>query len=92
MGDEMLEVIRAEIATAIGINVNGKIDKMQRCLDTHNLKHEQDMERMMPIIEAFEEGQRDLHSAQKAGKGILWISGFITAIGGTYLVIRNIFG
>lgn len=91
LSPEVLEVMRTEIAFSIRTNVNGKIDGMRSELSEHNLKHERDMERMMPIIEAFEEGQRDLKTAQKAGKSALWVAGAITAIGGAYLVLRAIF-
>lgn len=91
MDPETLEVIRSEIASSIKLNVNGKIDGMRADLTEHNIKHERDMERMMPIIEAFEQGQQDLHTAQKAGKVVLWIATTTTAIGGAYLVVRNIF-
>ena len=87
----MLSVIREEIAKGIQTHVNGKIDKMQSGLDVHNAKHEKDMERMLPIIEAFEEGQQDLNTAKKGGKVVLWLAGSITAIGGAFLVLRAIF-
>lgn len=87
---QLLEVIRSEIAVGIKQNVNGKLDRMQEGLDTHNLKHENDMQRMMPIIESYEEGKRDIESAQKAGKIVLWLAASTTAIGGAYLVVRNI--
>lgn len=91
MNDDLLEAMRSEIATAIKTNVNGKIDAISKKLDEHNVKHEKDMERMIPIIEAFEEGQRDLASAKKVGRGGLWLAGTITVIGGAYLVLRQIF-
>lgn len=91
MDEQMLSVIREEIAKSIQTHVNGKIDKMQSGLDVHNAKHEKDMERMLPIIEAFEEGQQDLNTAKKGGKVVLWLAGSITAIGGAFLVLRAIF-
>ena len=86
------------IREAIQLHVNGKIDGMRlelgeirRNIGDHNVKHEADMARMMPVIEAFEEGQRDIHSAKKAGKIVLWLAATVTAIGGAYLIIIQIF-
>lgn len=91
MDEQLLEVMRTEIAFAIKTTVNGKIDNLSSKIDVHNIKHEKDMKRMLPIIEAFEEGQQDLKTAQKGGKAVLWLAGGITAIGGAYLVLRAIF-
>ncbi len=87
----MLEVLRTEIAFAVKMNVNGKIDGMRAELTDYNLKHEKDMKRMMPIIEKFEEAAQDIVTAKKGGKFVLWLSASITAIGGAYLVLRAIF-
>jgi hypothetical protein len=89
---EMLEVMRSEIAFAVKMNVNGKIDNLSSKIDDHNTKHEKDMERMMPVIEAFEGAQDDLRTARKGGRVVLWIAAAITSLGGAYLVIKQIFG
>lgn len=90
LSPELLEVIRTEIAFAVKTTVNGKIDKIQVDINSNSAKHEEDMKRIMPIIETFEEGQRDLASAKKGGKAVLWLAGTITAVGGAWLVIRAI--
>lgn len=84
------EYIDSSVAKGISFNVNGKIDRMQAGLNEHNVKHEQDMDRMMPVILAFENGQRDLETAKKGGRVVLWIAGTITALGGAYLVLIQI--
>lgn len=91
MDEQMLEVMRTEIAFAIKMTVNGKIDNIQRCIDAHNLSHEADMKRMMPIIEAFEQGQEDLAAAKRGGRFVLYLAGVISALGGAYLVVSQIF-
>ncbi len=91
MNEEQLEIMRTEIAFSIKTNVNGKIDAMSNKLDSHNLQHEKDMERALPVIEAYEQGQRDLAVAKKGGRLFLWLAATTTAIGGAYLVLRMIF-
>jgi hypothetical protein len=86
-----LEQIREEIANGIKLNVNGKIDKLSSEINDHNKIHEDDMKRVLPVIEAYEEGQRDLNTAKKAGRGVLWVSAAVTGIGGAYLVLLQIF-
>ncbi len=76
---------------AIKTTVNGKIDKIDAKIDVHNAKHEQDMVRILPVLEAFESGQQDLQTAKRGGKIILWLAATTTAIGGAYLVLRMIF-
>lgn len=91
LADGIAEGLATAVPEAIRINVNGKIDKMQSGLNTHNEKHENDMIRIMPVIEAYEEGQRDLETAKKGGRIVLWIATIITAIGGAWLVLKQLF-
>ncbi len=91
MTEDDLKVLRAEIAFAIKTTVNGKIDDMRDDLKEHNEKHEQDMERLMPIIQAYESSEAALSGAKASGKVLLWIAGFITAIGGAWLILKSIF-
>lgn len=86
-----LVVMKDEIGKAIQISVNGKIDKMQKGLDIHNEKHENDMARMLPVIEAFETSQRFAQDAKSSGRVILYIAGFITAVGAAWLMLRAVF-
>lgn len=79
-----LEDNRKSTAEAIRLTVNGKIDDMKKT-------HEQDMKRMMPIILAYEGAERRLEDAKTSGKAILWVAGFITALGGAWLVLKTIF-
>lgn len=82
---------RESTAKAIQETVNGKIDNMRKEINDHNKKHEDDMKRLMPVLESYESTQRHLADARAGGKTILWIAGFITAVGSAYLIIINIF-
>lgn len=85
------KLLTGGVADAIQRSVNGKVDGMRKALDEHNITHENDMRRMMPIIEAFEKAQQDLETAKKGGRFILWFAATVTAVGGAYLVVRMIF-
>ena len=87
-------------AVTIGINkdVNGgvkalrqEVSEVRHAVINHNLKHETDMIRIMPIIEAFETSERAVAAAKSGGKIVIWIAGFITALGGAYLIIKQLF-
>ncbi len=86
-----VERTRETIAIAIKDVVNGKIDRLSTKIDEHNAKHEQDMVRIMPALESFEEWQRDKEVAAKSGKIVLWLAAFVTAVGSAWLIIRQIF-
>lgn len=91
-----LDIMREEITKAIGTTVNGKIDKVHELLERqnevielHHQEHKKDMERILPVIEAFEEKQKELLVTQKLGKKVLWISGFVTAVGAAvYMIVQ----
>ena len=95
MTPEQLELFlkdnRESTAKAIQITVNGKIDKIRERLDAHCEKQERDWDRIMPVVVAFETTNRALDDAKTSGKVILWVTGFITAVGGAWLVCRSIF-
>ena len=98
MTEKELKVIRDQIAKSIKAEVNGKIDRLQKGMDEHIVvclpaieNHDKVMNRITPVLEAFESKQRDLETAKKGGKLILWLAATITAIGGAYLVLRMIF-
>jgi len=86
MDPALLIAVREEIK----VTVNGKIDKLDKKIDEHNAKHEADMKRVMPIIEAFELSERRLADAKEGGRAVIYVAGFITAIGGAWLVLKNI--
>ena len=104
--DQLLSTIRGEIAVAIQKNVNGKIDKqsqllgetiatmnnMRQEITMHNDLHNKDMERMMPIIEAFEETQSDLRVMKKQGRFVLWVAATVSALGGAVYIVMRILG
>lgn len=92
------EFIQEAIGTCIKTEVNGKIDYLQKGMDEHIKvclpaieNYVALMARITPALEAFETGQRDLASAKKGGKVVLWLAGTVTAIGGAVLVVRQIF-
>lgn len=86
-----LEDNQRSTAEAIRVTVNGKIDTLKGIMDQHNDKHEKDMQRIMPVIEAFEESKQFAKSAKTSGLVILWLAGFITAVGSAFLILRSIF-
>lgn len=63
---------------AIQKYVNGKVDAISDKLDTHNRKHEKDMERILPIIEGIQ-------GTKIVGKVFLWLA----AIGVAYATLKN---
>lgn len=84
-------VLSEAFSKAIKTTVNGKIDKIDEKIDTHNTKHEKDMVRIMPVIEAYESAKADVATATKGGKLVLRLGATVTALGGVYLVMRMIF-
>lgn len=85
------EYIVEAVADSVKLNVNGKIDAMRGEIRAHNARHEEDMLKILPIIEAFETSERAVNTAKASGKIILWLAAFITAVGGAYLIVRQIF-
>ena len=79
------------IESAVSKTVNGKIDKLLATVQTTADEHRKDMEDVRPIVIAYQTSQRALDDAKAGGRVILWVSGFITAVGGAYLIIMNIF-
>lgn len=103
--EEATRVVREDVAHVIRVEVNGKIDEIRRqnseqtlaieglreFMNEHNIKHEESMNRILPVVEAFESAQGDLATARRGGKIVLWLAATITAIGGSLLVIRELF-
>lgn len=86
MDTEALQVIR----DAIKETVNGKIDRLanevvniKQSIEDHNEKHQKDMDRILPIIEAY-------NGVSIAGNGIKWIAGVGTAIGVLWILIKGL--
>ena len=78
------------IAHAVEKYVNGGIREIRAEIKTHNEKHEQDMKRMMPIIEAFEQEKDYREVVQKKGRSVIFWTSIIAGIGGVYLIGRDI--
>lgn len=89
--DEHRQEEKKWLAEAVHENVNGKIDKLDEKIESHNRRHENDMKRILPTILAYEASQRVLEDARVGGKFILWWSGFVIAVGSAYLIIRQVF-
>ena len=79
MDEPTVELIRQTIRQT----VNGKVDALVFKLDLHNQAHEADMKRIMPVLEAYE-------SAQNAGRLAMKALTLLTAIGGAYLVAKQV--
>lgn len=83
MTDEQLqEFIKAnEVSTTATVKqtVNGKMENWDK-----------KWERVAPVIEAYETLLRANKDAQASGRFILWLAGFIMALGGAYLTVKHI--
>lgn len=91
MDNQLISVIREAVASEMKKTVNGKIDDLRKIVISHNTVHEEQMKRVIPVVEAFEESQHDLKTAKKLGKFALGSAATVTALGGAYLVLRQIF-
>jgi hypothetical protein len=60
MSAEIPQLIRDEVAKAVKLNVNGKIDAMRIELAEHNKKHNEDMASLMPYMQFA------------SGLGVIW--------------------
>lgn len=76
MTEEDKEIIKGFIKETIKEVVNGKIDRLDKKIDTHNAKHEQDMADIKPYMQAA------------SGLGLLWKG--LVALGGLALVWAQI--
>ena len=77
--DSNLKTINDAITSGIKLNVNGKIDALQNTVN-----------RVIPVVEAYEASERAVGDAKAAGKAILWVSGFIVSVGSAYLILKQI--
>ncbi len=84
MDDTFIKQIQETIEVTVTKVVNGKIDKISEKIDSHNVKHEADMVRILPVLEAYE-------TAQTSGKLLMKVGGGITVVGGAWLVLKSIF-
>lgn len=75
-------IVRA-LPNAIEDSIKVPLAKMQNNLNKHNMTHTNDMKRIMPVVEAWE-------ATQTAGRGVLWVSGVIAAIGGAIITVMQI--
>ncbi len=76
-------VLARQIKEVIKETVNGKIDGISKKIDEHNVAHEADMRRIVPVLEAYE-------SAQNAGRLAMKAITVMTAIGGAWMAVKQI--
>ena len=79
-----LEDNRKSTGAAIEKYVNGNLRALDQKIEEHNRVHNEDMKRILPVVEAYED-------AVRGGKRVLWSAGSIMTVGGAYLIIRQIF-
>lgn len=91
MTQDDLTLMREIIISVIKETVNGKIDTLRQEVTARGEQRNEDMKRIMPIILAYENGERRIDDAKASGKVVLWLAGFVTATGGAYLIVRQIF-
>lgn len=91
MNSDQLQELKEALIKTVTLTVNGKIDKLTLKMDTHNNKHEADMQRILPIIEAFEISEKIVQGAKSTGKIVIVLAGFIMTLGGAFLIIKQIF-
>ncbi len=80
MDQDVIEQIRETIR----LTVNGKVDAISSKIDMHNKAHEEDMRRILPVLEAYE-------NAQKGGRAVMWTAGTVTVLGTAWIVVKQIF-
>jgi len=66
--------------------------EMRKMITDNNIRHEVDMKRITPALEAFEVSINATRYGRALISVILWIAGVIVAIGSAVLVIRTIYG
>ena len=90
---DLERTIQEETKKGIKETVNGKLDRLDIKIDTHNERHERDMIRVMPIIEAYEASEKFANNAKRKGvatvKVMAAISGFVTVVGSAVLVLEQ---
>lgn len=96
--DEIQKLTEGVIETIEKV-VNGKIDRLEKKLDDHNIRHEahfQEVRGFMeetnahmaetkPIIQAY-------HGFNTAGELVKWVAGVGTAVGVLFLLLRQWLG
>lgn len=68
-----------------------QITELRAFVTGHAEVSEAYMKRAMPVIEAYEEAQKEIDVSKKYGMRILWLSGAVTAVGSAYMVLHGIF-
>lgn len=91
MNADQLKELKDALIKTVTLTVNGKIDGLTLKMDKHNEKHETDMKRILPVIEAYEISEKIVYGAKSTGKIALVLAGFVMTVGGAYLVIKQIF-
>lgn len=84
MTQKEFEQLKQHVAETIKITVNGKIDKLNDKIDNYIKEDNEWKEKAEPVIEMG-------INARGASAAVLWIAGIVIAVGGAWLMIRNLF-
>ena len=90
MTPEQLHDLKEDLKSVIQDKVNGKIDRIERKLDEHNVRHEAIVADILPIIKEYKDRQIRDAFLKEAGERIKWIAGVGTAIGIVWLFIKGL--
>ncbi len=83
MTPEQLESIKRTIAESIEKNVNGKVKLLTQKFDDYVISDMAWKDKADPVIQMGE-------NLQGGGRVLIWFAGFVSAVGGAYLIIKNI--
>ncbi len=78
-------VLEVAVEKAVKKYVNGKIDRLQKCMDLHNVRHEADMAEIKPFLLAA----KDIAAVVRVGK---WIGGIGLGFAAAWITFRSAFG
>lgn len=93
MMDEMNKS-RAELGRKIettNIELNQKIDNLISLVEAHNIRHEQDMEDMRPIIQNYKDRQVLNRFAKDYGELVKWVASIFAALTVLWLFVKGFF-
>jgi len=79
-----IEILDSAVERAIAKYVNGKIDRLQKCMDAHNKQHEADMAEIKPYLT----GARNFTGFFKTVK---WVGYAAGSLGGSWLLLKQVF-
>lgn len=84
MTSEQLEEIKETVVRTVKETVNGKIDKLSIAMESHFKDDKEWKERAQPAIDMG-------NNIKGFGRVSVYFIGIMSAIGGLYLILRDIF-